>query len=75
MDAQHPTAEDVMQRVQQERFRPEEVSDLLGIPLPAVRRAVFAGELRATTLDHHILSIRRDALLAWLAARSGTPGA
>lgn len=60
----------IIEQLKQDRFRPEEVADLLDIPVAAVRQAVFSGELQATTLEHHILSIPREALLDWLAIRA-----
>jgi len=58
----------------QDQYTPEEVAELLEIGLDVVRHAAFSGELRARIAEHHILSIRRDDVLAWVAA-SGRPDA
>jgi excisionase family DNA binding protein len=54
--------------LQQERFTPEEVADLLGIGVHIVQHAAFSGELRAQIVGHDIISLRRDDVLAWLEA-------
>ena len=55
--------------LQQERYAPEEVAELLGIGLNVVRHAAFTGELRAQIAEHDIISLSRDDVLAWLEAR------
>jgi excisionase family DNA binding protein len=54
--------------LQQERFTPEEVAELLGIGVHIIQHAAFSGELRAQIVGHDIISIRRDDVLAWLEA-------
>jgi hypothetical protein len=36
-----------------------------------IQHAAFSDELRAQIVGHDIISIRRDDVLAWLAARDG----
>jgi hypothetical protein len=57
--------------MQQEEYTAEEVATLFEISLPVVRHAAFTGELRARILNHHIIAIRRDDVLRWLAERDG----
>ena len=58
--------------LQQDRYTPEEVSELLGIGLDVIRHAAFAGTLRADIEGHDIISLRRDDVLAWLQTRDGS---
>ena len=51
----------------QDHYTPEELAELLGMSVYAVRHAAREGELKAAIVDHHILSIRREDALAWLA--------
>ncbi|MEZ4499657.1 MAG: hypothetical protein R2839_06180 [Thermomicrobiales bacterium] len=48
---------------------PEELSELIDMPLNAIRMAAFSGELKAKIVNHDIISINRDDALAWLANR------
>ena len=57
--------------LQQERYTPEEVAELLGIGVHIIQHAAFSGELRVQIVGHDIISIRRDDVLAWLEARDG----
>ena len=54
--------------LQQERFTPEEVAELLGIGVHIIQHAAFSGELRAQIVGHDIISLQRDDVLAWLQA-------
>ena len=56
----------------QDRYTPEEVSELLGIGLDVIRHAAFAGTLRADIEGHDIISLQRDDVLSWLQARDGS---
>jgi len=58
--------------LQQDRYTPEEVSELLGIGLDVIRHAAFAGTLRAEIEGHDIISLQRDDVLAWLQTRDGS---
>jgi aryl carrier-like protein len=57
----------VEELLRQDRYTPEEVSELLGIGLDVIRHAAFAGELRAQIVEHDIISLKREDVLAWLA--------
>ncbi len=61
--------------LQQDRYTPEEVAELLEICLDVVRHAAFSGELRAHIAGHDIVSIRRDDVLAWVGASGGPDAA
>jgi excisionase family DNA binding protein len=65
------THHSVYELLQQERYTPEEVAELLGIGVHIVQHAVFSGELRAQIVGHDIISLQRDDVLAWLEARDG----
>jgi aryl carrier-like protein len=75
------TWEDTMERrthhsihelLQQDRYTPEEVSELLGVGLDVIRHAAFAGTLRADIEGHDIISLQRADVLAWLQTRDGS---
>jgi len=57
--------------LQQDHYTPEEVAEVLWIGIDVVRHAAFTGELRAQIIEHDIISIRRDDVLAWLEATDG----
>ena len=62
----------ISELLQQDRYTPEEVSELLGIGLDVIRHAAFAGTLRAEIEGHDIISLQRADVLAWLQARDGS---
>jgi hypothetical protein len=64
----HRTAYDLLQ---QERFTPKEVAELLGIGVHIIQHAAFSDELRAQIVGHDIISLQRDDVLTWLEARDG----
>lgn len=63
------TPASVFELLHHERYRAEEVARLLGIGLDVVRHAVYSGELRAETIEHHIICLRREDVVAWFLAR------
>lgn len=65
------THHSVYELLQQERYTPDEVAELLGIGVHIIQHAAFSGELRAQIVGHNIISIRRDDVLAWLKAHDG----
>jgi hypothetical protein len=62
----------IAELLRQDRYTPEEVSELLGIGLDVIRHAAFAGTLRADIEGHDIISLQRDDVLAWLQTRDGS---
>ncbi len=65
------TRQSMYELLQQDRYTPEEVSELLGIGLDVIRHAAFSGTLRANIQGHDIISLERDDVLAWLQRRDG----
>lgn len=55
--------------LRRDRYRPEELAALIDVDVNVIRTDAFAGRLRAEILDHHIIAIRRQDALDWLAAR------
>jgi hypothetical protein len=53
----------------QDHYTPEELAILLDMDVNAIRAAVFHHRLRAFVVDHHIMCIRRDDVLRWLAGQ------
>ena len=49
-----------------DHYTPEELSVLLGINKHAIEAAAHSGALRATLLEHHIISIRREDVIRWI---------
>jgi aryl carrier-like protein len=66
------THHSIHELLQQDRYTPEEVSELLGIGLDVIRHAAFAGTLPADIEGHDIISLQRDDVLAWLQTRDGS---
>jgi excisionase family DNA binding protein len=66
------TPASVFEMLHHERYRAEEVAQLLGIGLDAVRHAVYSGELRAEVIEHHIICIRREDVVDWFTAREAS---
>lgn len=54
-----------------DHYTADEVARLLGISVHIVQHAAFSGELRAQILGHHILSLRREDVVAWLTEWDG----
>ena len=52
-----------------DHFTVEELADLLEMDPHVIRHAAREGELRAAIVDHHILGLRREDVLTWLARR------
>ncbi len=55
----------------QDHYTPEELAVLLDMDVNAIRAAVFNHRLKAFVVDHHIMCIRRDDVLRWLAGQEG----
>ena len=61
----HHTAYELLQ---QERYTPDEVAQLLGIGVHIIQHAAFSGGPRAQIVGHDIISLQRDDVLIWLEA-------
>lgn len=49
-----------------DRYSPKDAAYLLGIPVDTIHHAAFFKELEAEIVGHDVISVSRDALLAWL---------
>lgn len=61
--------ESLFELLHHERYTADEVARLLGISVHIIQHAAFSGELKAQILGHHILSLRREDVVAWFVAR------
>ena len=61
------TVWDVMQH---DTFTPKELARLVGTEPTLVCEEVFHGRLKATVVNHHVVSIKREDAIAWLRARA-----
>lgn len=52
-----------------DHYTVDEVARLLDISAHIIQHAAFSGELRAQILGHHILSLRREDVVAWFVER------
>ena len=52
-----------------EHLTPEELATLIDMPVDVIRTAAHSGELKATIVNHDIVSISRNDALVWLASR------
>ena len=52
------THHSVYELLQQERYTPDEVAELLGIGVHIIQHAAFSGELRAQIVGHDIISLQ-----------------
>ena len=63
--------ESIDELLRHDHYTPEELAELLGMDVWNVRRAARSGELPAFIVDHHVLCIRREDAIRWLADRPG----
>ena len=49
-----------------DHYSTEELAILLGVDRHTIEQAAHSGELQATMLDHHMLSIRREEVVRWI---------
>jgi hypothetical protein len=59
----------VSELIHQEWYTAEETSDLLGLSVDLIRRAVSNGRLAATLGDEAIVQIRHEDMVVWLQRR------
>lgn len=52
--------------LQQDRYTPEELADLLEMDITRIHDAAFDGRLEAEIVEHDIISISRSAAIRWL---------
>jgi hypothetical protein len=51
-------------------YTPQELAELLDLPLTLIEHDAFAGRLPATIVEHNIIAIRREDAIAWLKRRA-----
>jgi len=64
------TDKTIDQLMHQDVYRPSELAELIGIPLSEVEHEAHVGRLKAYIVNHHVISIKREDALSWLADRS-----
>lgn len=67
----HPKT--ALELLHDESYTADDVAQLLGVGVSVVRHAAFTGELRAQVRGHHILSLRREDVVAWFMTRDEPP--
>jgi hypothetical protein len=60
--------ESIAHLLHQDRYRPDELAQVLNMDVAQVRQAALTGQLPAQILDHHVISITRADALNWLGA-------
>ena len=61
--------EDAFSLLQHDHYSVDELARISLIDRNLIERAAFAGDLKATIVDHHIVRIDRDDALDWLNRR------
>jgi hypothetical protein len=52
--------------LQHDHYTPKQLARMVGIEPVLVCEAVFHGQLKATVINHHVVSIARADAIAWL---------
>ncbi len=65
----NPGGQHLVPDLHHDRYRVQEVANLLGMSVDMIRHAVQHGELKADHIEHEITYIHREDLLAWLQSR------
>jgi excisionase family DNA binding protein len=63
------TDQSVDDLLHQHHYTPDQLAALLGVSPELIVHEAHEHRLRAYIVDHHILSIRRDDVVAWLETR------
>ena len=66
---EHESADVILHK---DHYSVEELAELLDMSADHLRQIIHNGDLRAVLIDHRIISIRREDVLAWLIARAAT---
>ena len=64
------TGKTIDQLMHQDVYKPSELAELFEIPLSEIEHEAHVGRLKAYIVNHHVISIKREDALAWLADRS-----
>ncbi|MCC6313105.1 MAG: helix-turn-helix domain-containing protein [Thermomicrobiales bacterium] len=54
----------------QDHYTPDELAELLGMDRRTIEQEAYNRRLRASIVEHEVLSIRREDVLDWFAHRS-----
>jgi hypothetical protein len=60
---------DIVELLHHDHYSCEELAELLDMDLHYVQHEALTGHLKAVLVDHHIVSISRDAVIEWLRDR------
>lgn len=67
-----PTERDALfNLLHQDHYTADELARLLGVDHHLILQDAQTGRLRAYIVDHHVLDIRREDVIAWLQSRAG----
>lgn len=55
-----------------DHYTAEELARLLGVDIHLIQQDAQCGRLKAYIVDHHVLDIRREDVLAWFQQRTGS---
>lgn len=69
MDTHDRTMRSMDELMHADVLTPEELATLFDMPINVVRNAAYDGHLKATILDHGIISITRGDALQWMNQR------
>jgi hypothetical protein len=72
--AEQRTHEEMVDLLHHDHYSCEELASLLDIDVHYLQHEALTGHLKAIIIDHHIVSIRRDAVVDWLRERQGVYG-
>ena len=64
-----PDLSDIDELLHHDHYTVEEAAFLLGMDPNVLRQAAHRHELSAIFVDHHVIHVRRDDLVAWLRTR------
>ena len=53
----------------QNEYRAPELAAQFGMPLSTIEHEALTGRLKSFTVEHHVVCIRRENAIAWLARR------
>lgn len=71
METIEPRQNHFLELMHHDEYKPAELAELVGMDVRALEQEVFQGKLRATVLEHQVISIRREDALNWLRERAG----
>jgi hypothetical protein len=60
----------LIELLHQDHYSADELARLLGVDHHLILHAAQTGRLNAYIVDHHVLDIRREDVIAWLQSRA-----